>query len=150
MRWINPHSTGLGKCMQFKMNGFLICWTRIFFRRLNNEFSLTQLDLKYRMRFFHKYTREIPEPAPFLSWHGSQIGSIRVFPTIKITMIRQVRMYWSLTVKINTREMPHKNLGHILFAFIIAHVYLWIHQIFYSSLGFNYMWPITSKQGSCR
>ena len=28
----------------------------------------------------HRYTREIPEPAPFLSRHGAQIGGIRVFP----------------------------------------------------------------------
>ena len=32
-----------------------------------------------RMISVHSYTREIPEPAPFLSWHGAQIGGIQVF-----------------------------------------------------------------------
>ena len=59
------------------------------------------------LRYIHRYTREIPEPAPFLSWHGTQIGGIRVFPTIKTTAICQVRMYCSRSVKINTCEMPH-------------------------------------------
>ena len=44
--------------------------------------------------------------AIFISVWGSNWG-ILVFPAIKITMIRQVRMYCSLSVKINTRKMPH-------------------------------------------
>ena len=40
----------------------------------------------------HRYTREIAEPAPFLFWHGAQIGDVQVFPVIKITAVRQVRM----------------------------------------------------------
>ena len=38
----------------------------------------------------HRYTREIPEPTPFLSQHGAQIGGLRVFSVIKITVVRQV------------------------------------------------------------
>ena len=55
----------------------------------------------------HRYTREILEPVPFLSWYEAQIGGIRVFPTIKITVIRQVCMYCGLSVKINMSETPH-------------------------------------------
>ena len=40
----------------------------------------------------HRYTWEIPEPAPFLSWHEAQIGRIWVFPVIKITVVRQVHI----------------------------------------------------------
>ena len=40
----------------------------------------------------HSYTREIPEPAPFLSWHAGKIGGLQVFPVIKITMVRQVHI----------------------------------------------------------
>ena len=42
--------------------------------------------------YSHKYTREIPESAPFLYRHGAQIGGLRVFHIIKITVIRQVRI----------------------------------------------------------
>ena len=56
---------------------------------------------------YHRCTREIPEPVAFLFVHGVQIGGIWVFPTIKITVIRQVRMYCGLSVEINMREMPH-------------------------------------------
>ena len=31
----------------------------------------------------HRYTRKIPEPAPFLSRHGAQIGGLWVFPVIE-------------------------------------------------------------------
>ena len=55
----------------------------------------------------HRYTREIPEPAPFLPRHGAQIGGIQVFPTIKIIVIHQVHIYCCLSVKINARETPH-------------------------------------------
>ena len=44
----------------------------------------------------HRYRPEIPEPAPSLFLHGAQIGGIQVFPAIKITVIRQVRMYRQL------------------------------------------------------
>ena len=58
---------------------------------------------------FHRYTREIPEPflSHFLSRHSAQIGGIRGFPAIKITVIYQVCMYCGLSVKIKTRETPH-------------------------------------------
>ena len=52
----------------------------------------------------HRYTKEIPEPAPFLFHHGAQIWGLRVFPVIKITVVRQVPMspciYCDLGVKI--------------------------------------------------
>ena len=35
---------------------------------------------------------EIPEPVPSLSRHGAQIGGNQVFASIKITVIRQVRV----------------------------------------------------------
>ena len=62
---------------------------------------------------YHRHTREIPEPAPFLSRHGAQIGGIRVFPTIKITVIHQVR-----SERENTCETLHGAEDHrrILFA----------------------------------
>ena len=28
---------------------------------------------------YHRYSKEMPEPVPFSSWHGAQIGGIRVF-----------------------------------------------------------------------
>ena len=40
----------------------------------------------------HRYTPEIPEPAQSLFWHGAQIGGLQVFPIIKITLVRQVRI----------------------------------------------------------
>ena len=48
----------------------------------------------------HIYTREIPESAPFLSWHEAQSGGLRrVFsPVLKVTVIRQVRMSPTFTV----------------------------------------------------
>ena len=54
---------------------------------------------------YSRYTREIPEPAPFLSRHGAQIGVFGFFPAIKITVIHQVRMYCGLSLKIN--KTPH-------------------------------------------
>ena len=48
----------------------------------------------------HRYRPEIPEPAPSLPRHGAKIWGIRVFPAIKITVIRQVRMNCGASVKI--------------------------------------------------
>ena len=45
------------------------------------------------LRSVHRYTREIPEPAPFWSRHGARIGGIWVFSCGKITMVRQVHMF---------------------------------------------------------
>ena len=44
----------------------------------------------------HKYTREIPEPAPFSSRHGaqSQIGGLWVFSVIKI-IVCHLHLLWS-------------------------------------------------------
>ena len=47
----------------------------------------------------HRYTREILEPAPFLSCHGAKIGGLWVFPIIKITIVRLVRMSPPSTAK---------------------------------------------------
>ena len=41
---------------------------------------------------------EIKESVPFSSWHGTPIGDIQVFPEIKITVIRLVRMSTAPTV----------------------------------------------------
>ena len=41
----------------------------------------------------HRYTPEIPKPAPSLLRHGAEIWGLWVFPVIKITLVRQVR--WS-------------------------------------------------------
>ena len=40
----------------------------------------------------HRYTPEIPEPAPSWSRHGARFGGLRVFPVTKIIMVRQVRL----------------------------------------------------------
>ena len=56
----------------------------------------------------HRYSRETPKPAPFLSRHGAQIGGIRVFPRVIFTVVRQVRMYCSLTMKINPLKTSHE------------------------------------------
>ena len=59
----------------------------------------------------HRYTPEIPEPAPSLSWHGALFGGLRVFPVIKITMVRQVRMLPACTAvwtcRLGTPKTPH-------------------------------------------
>ena len=74
----------------------------------------------------HRYTREIPEPAPSLYRHGAQIGGLRVFPVIKITMVHQVHMspastaVWAWTcVKLRTAS---KDSGCICFTFAFAWV----------------------------
>ena len=59
---------------------------------------------------------------PFLSLHGAQIRGIQVFPTIKITVIRQVGMYCGLSMKINMSETPtaRDDHGRILLTFVSA------------------------------
>ena len=66
----------------------------------------------------HRYRPEIPETAPSLSQHGSPIGGIWVFLAIKVTVICQVCVYCSLSVKINTWEMPHGAQRCILSVFV--------------------------------
>ena len=61
-----------------------------------------------KLWYKHRYRPEIPEPVPSLFRHGAQIGGIRGFPTIKITVIHQVGMYCGLSVKIDMRETPNK------------------------------------------
>ena len=53
-----------------------------------------------------EHKTEILEPAPSLSPHEAPVEGIWVFPTIKITVIRQVLMNCGLTIKINMREKP--------------------------------------------
>ena len=58
----------------------------------------------------HRYTREIPEPAPFLSQHGVQIGGTQVFPVIRISGSSGAYItciYCGLSRKMNTRKTPH-------------------------------------------
>ena len=55
----------------------------------------------------HRYGLEIPEPAPSLFRHGAPVGVFRFFPVNKITVMRRVRMYCHLSLKINMHEMPH-------------------------------------------
>ena len=42
--------------------------------------------------FIHRYALEIPEPVPSRSLHRAQFGDLRVFPVIKIIVVRQVRV----------------------------------------------------------
>ena len=51
----------------------------------------------------NSYTCPIFIPA----WSGAQIGGIRVFSTIEITVIHQVHLYCGLSVKVSTSETPH-------------------------------------------
>ena len=75
----------------------------------------------------HRYTPEIPEPAPSLSWHGAQIGGLRGFPVFKIkTTVRQVHMSLHLLRSerkdktcVNIR-MAHEDHGRIGFASALA------------------------------
>ena len=46
----------------------------------------------YRDHKDHRYTPEILEPAPFVSSMGLNLGVIRFFLVIKITVVRQVHM----------------------------------------------------------
>ena len=55
----------------------------------------------------HRYRPEIPELAPSLSRHGASTGGIQVFPAVKITVIRQVRVCCGLSAEINMHETPH-------------------------------------------
>ena len=58
----------------------------------------------------HRYTRVIPEPALFLSWHGAQLGSLRVFSVINkrgSTGAYVTRIYCRLSVKINMGKTLH-------------------------------------------
>ena len=41
---------------------------------------------------YHMFRLEIQQSVPFSSRHVAPIGGIQVFPVIKITVIRQVRM----------------------------------------------------------
>ena len=56
----------------------------------------------------HSYTREIPEPAPFLSRPGAQIGGVQVFPLNQNNSgssgVYVTYIYCSLSAKINTRK----------------------------------------------
>ena len=80
----------------------------------------------------HRYTREIPEPAPFLSEHGAQIGGVRVFPVIKITMDRQMHIVdafvFACIVSKDPKFEPHDWQRHYTGQYTrsgISLVYLW-------------------------
>ena len=84
-------------------------------------YSHDNMSQMYKIGFFHGYRPEIPEPAPSLFRHGAQIGGIRGFPAIKITVIRHVPMYCVLSVKMDTHETPNGAQGswtHFFFAFV--------------------------------
>ena len=70
----------------------------------------------------HRYTREIPEPAPFLLRHGAQIRGIQIFPTIKITAVRQGA--YVLRTECEDKRVKCRTAckvcGRILFAFVFA------------------------------
>ena len=43
-------------------------------RRMHSRRLQEHIDVTTNLRWYHRYKREIPEPAPFLSWRGTQIG----------------------------------------------------------------------------
>ena len=51
-----------------------------------------QLQRKREIADNLRYTREISEPAPIFSQHWAQIRGLRIFPAIKIIVVRQVHM----------------------------------------------------------
>ena len=58
--------------------------------------------------WFHRYTRDIPELAPFFSWHGAQIGGLRVFLVIKKSCGLSTASAAVLSMMIKTcKKMPH-------------------------------------------
>ena len=71
--------------------------------------SVPYLSFAY-LRTHHRYTREIPEPAPFLSRLGAKIEGFWVFPVIKITCLSGAYVtciYCAPSVKINMHKTPH-------------------------------------------
>ena len=77
----------------------------------------------------HRYTQEIPEPAPFLSLHGAKIGGLQVFPVIKKKTKRWfVRCICHLHLLRSEREDKHalkvrmacENCGGFCFVFVFA------------------------------
>ena len=85
---------------------------------------MVQFMLKSLLTLFsstHRYRPEIPELTPSLSWHGAQIGGIRVFLKIKITTIHQVCVCCGLRKKIYMPKMPYGS--KIVGAFVSACVW---------------------------
>ena len=71
-------------------------------------------------------TREIPEPVPFLSWHGAQIGGIRFYQRSKKNMICLVHMYCGLSMKIKMRKTLHgTRRSWTYFVCVCFHVCAW-------------------------
>ena len=63
-----------------------------------------------KLCLYHRYTREIPQPAPFLSWHGAQWGSLGFSCNQNnrgLSGAYVACIYCGLSVKVNTRKMPH-------------------------------------------
>ena len=68
------------------------------------------LSLIVDLYIHHRYTREIPEPAPFLSWHGAQIGVFGFFRNqnnLGSSGAYVTCIYWGLSMKINVCKTLH-------------------------------------------
>ena len=80
------------------------------------------------LRILHRYTREIPAPAPFLSLHGAQIGGLRVFTHHQnnrgLLGAYVTWIFCGVSVKINTLKMPRGEQRSWLRLFCICFVYV--------------------------
>ena len=71
-------------------------------------------------------TPKIPEPTLSWSLHGAQFGGLRVFPVIKIIVVRQVHVLPPCTAVWTWRQTcvkpcaANENREHICFAFVFA------------------------------
>ena len=85
-----------------------------------HQIQASTLDLSsftQKSKYYHRYTREIPEPAPFLSWHGTQIGvssGSRNHNYHSSCGVYVTCIYCGLSMKINTRKTPHGWGTHLL------------------------------------
>ena len=88
LKSILSYSNVQGKISSKKKKKLQISWNQEIFWQLA---SLTE-SLAY-LKLNHRFSQEIQEHwAPFSSQNGAPIRCFRVFPKIKITMIRQVHM----------------------------------------------------------
>ena len=58
----------------------------------------------------HRYTPEIPDPAPFWSRQEAEFGGLQVFPVIRITVVCQVRVLPARTAIWVWRQTSAKTL----------------------------------------
>ena len=91
---ISPHSIQCNLPLELVTQEVFTQWMQIFQTVVDRPVP--------EVSEWHRYRLEIPEPAPSLSQHGLQLEVFRFLPLIKITMIRQVHMYYGLSTKINT------------------------------------------------